>query len=77
MNPLAAFIAFFARRRASYRHAAACRRFDTITRQIADRKASHRAWRHLVGELVVCRRTMLECEIVMREAGHGEMRRAG
>ena len=74
MNPVTIFLAFIARRRASYRHAAASRRLDIITKQIADRKAAHKAWKHLVGELVACRRTMLECEIIMRDAGAFDMR---
>lgn len=75
MNPLSLFLAFIARRRAAYSHARAAKRLDIITQQIADRRANHRAWKHLVGELCVCRRTMLECEIVIARCGG--MRRAG
>lgn len=76
MNPLSLFLAFIARRRAAHSHAAASRRLDIITKQIADRKAAHKAWKHLTGELIACRRTMLECEIVMRKAVHDDLRGA-
>ncbi len=74
MNPLAPILAWLARRKAAYRHERAARRLDIITKQISDRKAAHKAWKHLTGELVACRRTMLECEIVMRDAGAFDMR---
>lgn len=66
MSPVALFIAFIARRRAARRHSEAVRRYHVLLSQIADRRAQHRDWKHLMGDLFACRRVMLECEIVMR-----------
>lgn len=65
MNPLAVFLAFMARRRAARIHAAQARRAVIIERQMAERKAQHRAWKYLEGEMRACKRAMLEAELVM------------
>jgi len=71
MNPLSIFFAFIARRRAARIHAAQVRRAEIIRQQIGERKAKHRAWRYLEGELRACNRIMLECELILsgRSAG--------
>ncbi|WP_024586056.1 hypothetical protein [Aliihoeflea sp. 2WW] len=66
MNPLAWFFIIIDRRKAARRYAEAVRRYHVIAGQIEGRKAARRAWKFLEGELASCRRTMLECEIVMR-----------
>lgn len=65
MSPLAMFFAFMARRRASRIHAAQARRAEIIQKQIAERKAKHRAWKYLLGELRLCRMAMLEAEVAL------------
>lgn len=65
MNPLSIFYAFMARRRASRVHAIQARRAKIIVQQMAEHKAKHRAWKYLLGELRVCKRIMLECELVL------------
>jgi len=65
MNPLTLFLAFMARRRAARIHAAQVRRAIIIEQQIAERKAKHRAWKYLEGEMRACKRAMLEAELVL------------
>jgi len=65
MNPLSLFFAFMARRRAYRIHAAQVRRAEIIQQQIAERKAKHRAWKYLEGELRLCIKAMLEAEIAL------------
>lgn len=69
MNPLAIFFAFMARRRAARTHAAHVRRAEIIRQQMAERKAKHKAWKYLEGELRLCLNAMLEAELVMRGRG--------
>jgi hypothetical protein len=66
MNPIQAFFAFIARRRAERIHAREAKRAEVISRQIEERKRRHKAWRPLIGELSACKRVMLECELRMR-----------
>lgn len=66
MNPLAPFFAWLARRKAARLHAAQVRRAAIIEQQIAERKAKHRAWKYLEGELRLCRNAMLSAEIALR-----------
>lgn len=65
MNPLGIFFAFMARRRAAHVHAIQAQRAEIICRQMAEHKAKHRAWKYLLGELRVCKRIMLECELIL------------
>lgn len=69
MNPLAPFIAWLTRRRAARIHAAQVRRAAIIEQQMTERKAKHRAWKYLEGELMACKRSMLEAEIALRGKG--------
>jgi hypothetical protein len=77
MNLLAPFLAYFARRRAAYRHAAASRRLDIVNQQEAYRRAKNKAWRFLEGEKRVCINAMLREEIVLMRGAHSDMRGAG
>lgn len=65
MNPFAAFIAHIRARRARREHARLIRRREVIARQINERRAAHKAWRYLDGELRSCTRAILECELTM------------
>jgi hypothetical protein len=66
MNPLSPFFAWLARRRAARIHAAQARRAAIIEQQMKERKAKHRAWKYLEGEMMACKRAMLEAEIALR-----------
>jgi hypothetical protein len=63
------FFAFMARRKAARIHAAQVRRAEIIQQQIAERKAKHRAWKYLEGEMMACKRSMLEAEIALCALG--------
>lgn len=64
-NPLTAFFAFMARRRAAKTAATEAHRREVIMRQISDRRQQHREWKPLSGDLMRSTHNQLRAEITL------------